>query len=83
MEIYIPESSFFKIYESLFIKNYEFLEQWLNEKMKFCFSSPLLRLLCAKKINPDIFDNVTLMLDGHHNRIIYQDINLDKKELYS
>lgn len=83
MEMYIPESSFFKIYESLFIKNYDFLEKWLNEKMKVCFSSPLLRLLCAKKFNPDIFNNVTLMLDGHHNRIIYQDINLDKKELYS
>lgn len=83
MEIYIPESSFFKIYESLFIKNYDFLDQWLNEKMKFCFSSPLLRLLCAKKTNPGVIDNVTLILDGHHNRIIYQDIHLDKNELYS
>lgn len=83
MEIYIPESSFFKIYESLFIKIYDFLDEWLNEKMKYCFSTPLLRLLCTKKVNPDALDNITLMLDGHHNRIIYQDINLDKKDLYS
>lgn len=83
MEIYIPETSFYRLYESLYIKNYEYLETWIDNKLKHCFSSPLLRLLCAKKNNPKELDNITLFLDGHHNRIIYQDINLDKKELYS
>lgn len=83
MEIYIPETSFYRLYQSLYIKNYEYLEKWIDNKLKYCFSSPLLRLLCAKKFNPNLLDNVTLFLDGHHNRIEYQDINLDKKELYS
>jgi hypothetical protein len=83
MEIYIPATSFYRLYQSLYIKNYEFLSNWVNEKMKFCFSSPILRLLCAKKFNPNLLDNVTLILDGHHNRIVYQDVFLDKKELYS
>lgn len=83
MELYIPETSFYRLYESLYIKNYEYLEKWIDNKLKFCFSSPLLRLLCAKKFNPDLLNNVTLFLDGHHNRIVYQDINLDKSELYS
>jgi stringent starvation protein B len=42
-----------------------------------------LRLLCAKKFNPSLVDNITLLLDGHHNRIVYQNVFLDKKELYS
>jgi hypothetical protein len=67
----------------LYIKNYEFLEKWINNKLKNCFSSPILRLLCAKKFNPSLVDNITLILDGHHNRIVYQNIFLDKKELYS
>lgn len=83
MEIYMPSTSFYRLYESLYIKNYEYLDKWISNKLKYCFSSPLLRLLCAKKFNPCILDNITLFLDGHHNRIVYQDINLDKKELYS
>lgn len=83
MEIYIPETSFYRLYQSLYIKNYDYLEKWVNNKLKYCFSSPLLRLLCSKKFNPSLLDNITLILDGHHNRIVYEDINLDKKELYS
>lgn len=83
MEVYIPSSSFYKLYQSLYIKNYDFLEEWIDNKLKYCFTSSVLRLLCAKKFNPNLLDNVTLILDGHHNRIVYQDIFLDKKELYS
>jgi hypothetical protein len=83
MEMYIPSTSFYKLYQSLYINNYEILENWINEKMEKCFSSHTLRLLCAKKFNPSLLDNVTVLIDGHHNRITYQDINLDKKELFS
>lgn len=83
MEMYIPSTSFYKLYQSLYINNYEFLENWINKKLENCFSSHKLRLLCAKKFNPSLLDNVTLIIDGHHNRITYQDINLNKKELFS
>jgi hypothetical protein len=83
MEIYMPATSFYRLYRSLYITNYDFLDNWINKKMRLCFSSPILRLLCAKKFNPSLVDNITLILDGHHNRIVYQDIFLDKKELYS
>lgn len=83
MEVYMPATSFYRLYQSLYIKNYDFLNDWIDKKMKYCFSSPTLRLLCAKKLNPELLDNITLILDGHHNRIVYQDIFLDKKELYS
>jgi hypothetical protein len=83
MVAYIPESNFYKIYQCIYITNREILEKWIDEKFINCFSNAKLRLLCAKKINPHLFNHVTLLLDGHHNKIIYQDINLDKRELYS
>jgi hypothetical protein len=83
MEMYIPSTSFYKLYQSLYINNYDLLEKWINNKLEKCFSTHTLRLLCAKKFNPMMLDNVTLLIDGHHNRITYQDINLDKKELFS
>jgi hypothetical protein len=83
MDMYMPSSTFYKLYRNLYIKNYDFLEEWINNKLKYCFSSPILRLLCAKKFNPSLVDNITLLLDGHHNRIVYQNVFLDKKELYS
>jgi hypothetical protein len=83
MEIYINESNFFKIYKTFYVKNKDIINKWIDDKMDKCFSSPVLRLLCAKKFNPNLFENITLLLDGHHSKIAYQDINLNKKELYS
>lgn len=83
IEIYIPETSFYILYESLYIKSYEYLEKWIDNKLRFCFLLALLRLLFAKKFNPLLLNNVALFLDGLHNRIVYQDINLDKSVLYS
>lgn len=83
MDIYMPSSTFYKLYRNLYIKNYDYLEKWVNNKLNYCFSSHVLRLLCAKKFNPLLVDNITLLLDGHHNRIVYQDVFLNKKELYS
>lgn len=33
MEMYIPSTSFYKLYQSLYINNYEILENWIDEKM--------------------------------------------------
>jgi hypothetical protein len=47
------------------------------------FSNIQIRVLNAKKCNPMRLKNVTLMLDGYDSKISYQDINFDKKRLYS
>lgn len=83
MEIYINESNFFKLYKTFYVKNKDILNEWIDNKMNNCFSSPILRLLCSKKFNPNLFENITLLLDGHHSKITYQDINLNKKDLFS
>jgi hypothetical protein len=83
MSIYIPESNFYKIYQSVFINNRDILNKWLDYMLDNCFSNNILRLLSSKKNNPNNFEHVTLLMDGHHSKIAYQDINLDKKELYS
>jgi hypothetical protein len=83
MEIYINESNFFKLYKTFYVKNKDTVNKWIDDKINNCFSSPILRLLCSKKFNPNLFENITLLLDGHHSKITYQDINLNKKDLYS
>ncbi|GAA5809344.1 hypothetical protein MFLAVUS_011337 [Mucor flavus] len=34
-------------------------------------------------INPELVKHVTLILDGHHNRIVYENVTVDQKILYS
>lgn len=80
---YINESIFFKMYKTFYVKNKDILNTWIDDKMNSRFSSPILRLLCVKKFNPTIFENITLLLDGHHSKITYEGINLNKKTLYS
>lgn len=83
MTIYMPESNFYRIYQAIFITQKDLLNKWLDYMIYNCFSTNILRLLCSKKKNPNLFDHVTLFMDGHHSKIAYQDINLNKKELYS
>lgn len=83
MKIYDPNDSFYKVYKSIFIDNYELLEDWIEKLMCNCFSNPSTRLIYSKLYNPKHFEHCTLMLDGRHNKIIVEDIDLDKKDLYS
>lgn len=85
MEIYIYETNFYRIYQSIFIDkdNKKILNEWLDDMLNNCFSTNVLRLLSSKKKNPSLFDHVTLFLDGHHSKIAYQDINLEKTDFYS
>jgi hypothetical protein len=47
------------------------------------FSNINIRLLTAYNKNPDLFKQCTLIMDGHHNKITYENIDCDKTDLYS
>lgn len=83
MKIYDENDSFYRIYKSVFIDNIDFLENWVNNTMFYCFSNSITRLLYSKLYNPKNFEHCTLLLDGRHNRIVIEDIDLNKKDLYS
>lgn len=84
MNDYISSSSFHRIY-------LKFYRSYQKELKDFCnlflytdmFSNIQIRILNAKMNNPMRLKNVTLMLDGYDSKISYQDINFDKKRLYS
>ncbi|KAI8971191.1 hypothetical protein BDB01DRAFT_839670 [Pilobolus umbonatus] len=61
----------------------DFLEEWVDDKLANCFSNSITRLLYSKIYNPKSFEHCTLLLDGRHNKIVVEDIDLDKTDLYS
>jgi hypothetical protein len=79
----ISGSSYYNIYESIFIKEKDKLNEWIDNMMKNMFSNVNIRNLSSKINNPVGFEHITLYLDGHHNRITLEDIDIDKTELYS
>lgn len=83
METYLPHSNFFRIYKYLYVKKYDELNEWINEILYNYCSNKRIRLLNSYIKNPEMMKHVTLLLDGHHNKIIYENIDMDKKDLYS
>jgi hypothetical protein len=83
MESYMPFTNFFRIYKYIYIEKYEELNNWINTLMYNCFSNKRIRLLTSLLNNPDMMKHVTMILDGHHSRIIYENISFDKQDLYS
>lgn len=83
MKVYDPNDSFYKVYKSLFIDNIELLDTWIQKMMSNCFSNPGTRLIYSSLYNPKNYEHCTLLLDGRHNKIIVEDIDLDKRDLYS
>lgn len=83
MEEYLKPSSFYKFYAKIFIKNKYELESWIDNMNENYFSTKDIRLLSSYINNPQLLKHVTLMIDGHHNRISYANINVNNKELYS
>ena len=83
MKVYDPNDSFYKVYKSIFIDNANFLEEWIDKLMLSCFSNNDTRLLFSKIHNPPNFEHITMMMDGRTNKIIIEDIDLDKTDLYS
>lgn len=83
MEIYLNYTNFFKIYKYIYITKYDELNNWINKLMYNCFSNKNIRLLSSYMKNPEISKHITLILDGHHNKIVYENVTMDKDELYS
>lgn len=83
MHIYDENDSFYKIYKTIFIDNESFLDEWIDKLMQNCFSNHITRLFYSSIHNPKNFEHCTLYLDGTHNKIIIEDIDLDKEDLYS
>jgi hypothetical protein len=83
MVLYLKVPNYFKIYKYIFITKYNELDKWINSLMYSCFSNITTRLLTSQINNPDLVKHVTLLLDGHHNKIIYENIDIDRDEMYS
>lgn len=83
MEKYLPHTNFFRIYKYIYITKYDELNVWINNLMYNCFSNKRIRVLNSNIKNPEMVKHVTLILDGHHSKIIYEDINVNRKDLFS
>lgn len=83
METYLPHSNFFRIYKYLYIKKYDELNDWVNNILYNYCTNKRIRLLNSYIKNPEMMKHVTLILDGHHNKIIYENVDFDRKDLYS
>lgn len=82
---YLPQSTFHIFYKKFWAddKNYERIEKIVDNALKNMCSNVKLRILSARKNNPDLFKHVTLILDGHDSRINYTDMEIDHSRLYS
>lgn len=83
MRNYIASTTFYDIYAEFYIKNRSKLEEWIDKCYQNCFTNSTVRILNANIYNPEILKHITLLMDGHHNRIVYENINFDKEDLYS
>jgi hypothetical protein len=83
MVLYLDVSNYFRIYKYIFIKKYDELNRWINDLLYNCFSNKNIRVLSSYINNPELLKHVTLLLDGHHNKIIYENIDINKEEMYS
>ena len=85
IEKYLPQSTFHTFYKKFWMndENYKRINKIVNDSLTNMFSNIKLRILSARKYNPDLFKHVTLILDGHDSRINYTDTDLDRSRLYS
>ncbi|KAG2218406.1 hypothetical protein INT45_011594 [Circinella minor] len=85
IEKYLPQSTFHTFYKKFWMdnENYKRINKIVNDALTNMFSNIKLRILSARKNNPDLFKHITLILDGHDSRINYTDTDLDRSRLYS
>lgn len=83
METYLNYTNFFRMYKYIYITKYDELNTWINNIIYNCSSNKNIRILSSFISNPELVKHVTLILDGHHNRIIYENVTVDQKILYS
>lgn len=85
IEKYLPQSTFHTFYKKFWMDedNYKRINKIVNDCFNNMFSNIKLRILSARKYNPDLFKHITLILDGHDSRLNYTDTDLDRTRLYS
>lgn len=83
METYLKYTNFFKMYKFIYIDHYDELNNWINNIFYNCSSNKNIRLLLSHINNPEIVKHVTLIMDGHHNKIVYENVTVNKCTLYS
>lgn len=85
IEKYLPQSTFHTFYKFFWMdeENYKRINKIVNDCFNNMFSNIKLRILSARKHNPDLFKHITLILDGHDSRINYNDTDIDRSRLYS
>ena len=83
MDQFLNETTYYRIYAQLFIENEEKLNKWIDYMFQNFFSNVSIRILSAQLKNPQLLKNATCIIDGHHNKIIYEDIKISKKEFHS
>lgn len=85
IEKYLPQSTFHTFYKKFWMdeENYKRINKIVNDCFNNMFSNIKLRILSARKHNPDLFKHITLILDGHDSRINYNDTDIDRSRLYS
>lgn len=83
MNDFINDTTYYRIYEKLYIKQEKELDNWINYMYKNCFSNLNIRLLTSYIKNPELLKQCTLIMDGHHNKITYENIEFKKEDLYS
>lgn len=83
METYLSHTNVFRIYKFIYITKYEELNNWINNIIYNCSSNKNIRLLSSYINNPSLVKHVTLIMDGHHNKIIDENVTVNKKLSYS
>lgn len=69
MSPHIPKSSFHAIHTDFYKDRRRMHAKQISYLLATMFSTFPLRLMCAKLVNPPLFQHVTLHLDGHDTRL--------------
>ena len=64
-------------------EKYKRLNKIVNDSLNSMFLNIRLRILSSRKLNPELFKHITLILDGHDSRINYTDTEIKHSRLYS
>lgn len=81
MSPHIPKSSFHAIHSNFYKTHRRTHAKLFSHLLANMFSTLPIRLLCAKLVNPPLFQHVTLHLDGHDTRLSCEEKS--SAEMYS
>ncbi|KAF9983343.1 hypothetical protein BGZ79_005803, partial [Entomortierella chlamydospora] len=81
MDPFIPRSSYHAIHAKFYRKEYIAHNKYITTCLSTMFSTITIRLIAAKEKNPQLFQHVTLHIDGHDTRATYD--GESQVEMYS